>query len=394
MKKAIAPQYRRRIIFLNYSSFVSLGLIGGALGPGLPTLARQMNVGLDAAGGLVSSISVGYLTGGLLAGPLADTLGRRPVYLTALGITAAGLLALLCVPALTLGLLAAFFLGLGQSSIDVSANVVTGDTNREERGAALNRLHFFFGAGALIGPLLVGYSLQLLNGLWPAFGLIATLILFILAGMSLTPLPAQSPTHSQTDSNARTVIGRRAFWLLAAFFFLYVGVEVGVGTWAFAFLREGLGTEVTLASWVASGFFLALTGGRLIGSRLVSQKIADEKLVLVGLGGAISGAALLCTGGAVRVVAPLIVGVLAVGFCFGPVYPTALGLAQRRYPKAAGTVVGLLTAMAGLGGSFLPWLQGWLLARSGLLWGVAATGVGTVALLVVATAVIPQRVEA
>lgn len=387
------PQHHRRIITLNYLSFVSLGLMGGALGPSLPTLAHQMNVGLDAAGGLISSSSVGYLIGGLTIGSLMDAIGRRPVYLAALGIAATSLLALLSAPSLPLGLLVAFCLGLGQSSIDVSAHVVMGDAAREDRGAALNRLHFFFGAGALIGPVLAGYGLTTLDSLWPAFGLMAAFILLIAVGIALTPLPVRSSAHGQANSNARAVVGNRTFWLLAAFFFLYVGVEVGIGTWAFAFLREGLSTEVTLASWAASGFFLALTGGRLVGSRLVGQRIADEKLVLVGLGGAIVGAFLLWMGGLMQTVFLLVVGVCAVGFCFGPVYPTAMGLAQRRFPQAVGTVVGLLTSTAGIGAMFIPWLQGWLLAQGGLSWSAAATAVGTLALLVVATTGVSQPPE-
>lgn len=380
------PQHRRRIITLNYLSFVCLGLISGAWGPSLPTLARQMDIGLDAAGGLISALSVGYLVGGLTAGPSMDAIGRRPVYLAALGMTATSLLAILGAPSLVLGLLLAFFLGLGQGSIDVAAHVVMGDATGEERGAALNRLHFFFGAGALIGPVLAGYGLNTLDSLWPAFGLIAALILLIASGMTLTPLPTRSPVHGSAASNARAVISDLTFWALAAFFFLYVGVEVGAGTWTFAFLREGLGSGITLASWATSGFYLALTAGRLAGSRLAGQRIPDKKLVLLGVGGAVVGAVLLWAGGALAAVPPFVIGVLLVGFCFGPVYPTTMGLAQRRYADAAGTIVGLLTAGASLGAITLPWFQGWLLAHGGLRWGVAATGAGVLALLAVGVA--------
>ena len=82
---------------------------------------------------------------------------------------------------------------------------------------------------------------------------------------------------------------------------------------------------------------------------------------------------------------------LLVGFCFGPVYPTAMGVAQQRYAATIGTAVGLLTVGGSLGATSLPWLQGWLLAHGGLLWSLAAIGAGTAALLAVATAAIPQR---
>jgi fucose permease len=238
------PQRYRRIVALNYLSFLSLGLISGVLGPSLPSLARRMDIGLGMAGGLISGLSVGYLIGGLVAGAVADAFGRRPVYLTALGLTGISLLAILSAPSLAMGLLAAFFLGLGQGSIDVVVH--------------------------------------------------------------------------------------------------YVGVEVGVGTWTFAFLSEKLGSGVTLASWATSGFYLALTAGRLAGSRLVGRRMADEKLVLLGVGGAVAGALLLWAAGVSAAIAPFVVAVLLMGFCFGPVYPTAMGVAQRRYAEAIGTTVGLI----------------------------------------------------
>jgi MFS family permease len=125
----------------------------------------------------------------------------------------------------------------------------------------------------------------------------------------------------------------------------------------------------------------------------VGRRVADEKVVLIGVGGGVVGGLLLTTGGALSAAPLLIAAVLVVGFCFGPIYPTTMGVAQRRYPGAAGTAVGLLTAGAGLGATSLPWLQGRLLARGGLPWGVAATGVGALALLAVAMAAIPQRIK-
>jgi len=387
------PQHRQRIIALNYASFLTLGLGSSAIGPSLPKLAGQTGVGLDAAGGLVSSLSAGYMIAGLTAGPLADVLGRRPVYLVALATQALGLLAIVAIPDLATGLLVAFLLGLGQGSIDISSHVVTGDVVGEERGAALNRLHLFYGAGALIGPALAGYGLDALDSLWAAFAPIAALTLLIALGVAFTPLSVHTPTHKSAASNAKAVIGSRTFWALAVFFFLYVGVEVGVGTWTFAFLSEGLATEVTLASWATSGFYLALTASRLIGSRLAGRRVADEKLVLLSIGGATAGALLLWTAGASAATPMLIIAVLLVGFCFGPVYPTTMGVAQQRHAEAIGTTVGLLTMGAGLGATSVPWLQGWLLTRGGLPWGAAATAIGTLALLAVAIVAIPQRIK-
>jgi fucose permease len=387
------PQTHQRIIVLNYLSFLTLGLSCGAIGPSLPTLARQTDVGLDAAGGLVSIMSVGYLIAGLAAGPLMDTIGRRPIYLAALGIQALSLLAIRGVPSLATGMLAALCLGLGQGSIDIVVHVVMGDATSEDRGASLNRLHFLFGVGALIGPALIGYGLNALGSLWPAFGSIAALTLLIAFGVALTPLPVPSAAHKSVAPHARAVVGSRAFWMLAAFFFLYAGLEIGIGTWTFTFLSEELGTGIALASWTASGFYLALASGRLLGSRLAGHRMTDEKLVLTGVGGAVAGTLLLATGGMASAVPLLVIAVWLVGFCFGPIYPTAMAVAQRRHTEAGGTAVGLLTAGASLGAVSFPWLQGWLLARGGLPWSAAATGAAALALLAVGMTALQRHTE-
>jgi len=385
------PRQHQRIITLNYTSFLTLGLIGSTIGPSLPTLARQMDVGLDAAGGLVSSLSVGYLIAGLTAGPIVDALGRRPVYLASLGIQTFSLLSILFAPSLAMGMLAFFLLGLGQGGIDIAVHVIIGDAAGQKRGAALNRVHIFFGLGGLVGPIVTGYGLKMLGNSWPSFASFSLLTLLILCGVILTPLPTRRQASQSAATNTKSVLARGTFWILALFFVLCVGVEVGIGTWIFAFLSKGLDAQITLASWSASGFYLAITAGRLAGSKFAGRQARDVKLVLIGLGGALGGLLLLWTGGMFSSVWLFIAGVLVVGFCFGPVYPTAMGLTQQRFPSAAGTAIGLITAGASLGAVSIPWLLGWLLTHNGLLWSVAAAGMFTLILLSVGVAAIPQR---
>ncbi|MFZ5915730.1 MAG: MFS transporter [Chloroflexota bacterium] len=374
------PALRTRIVALSYASFVLLGLVGTAVGPSLPTLAHQMGVGLDTAGGLVSSLSMGYLFAGLIAGPLIDALGRRPIFLAALGLQALSLPAVLLAPRMALGMLAMFFLGLGQGSIDIAVHVVVGDTASQNRGAALNRVHFFFGLGGLAGPVLAGQSLSALGSLWPAFVSFLSLNLMLFLGVAMTPLSPGQQARPTTRARPTTLLRSRVFWLAVSFFVLYVGLEVGIGTWTFTFLNKGLHTTVTLASWAASGFYLALTLGRLTAARLVDRRVTGERMVLIGLSGAAAATALLWVGAEMSAITLFFAGVMLVGFCFGPIYPTAMGWVQRRYPDAIGTAVGLITTSASVGAMLMPLFQGWLLTNHGLSWSIGAALVGLVLL--------------
>jgi MFS family permease len=133
---------------------------------------------------------------------------------------------------------------------------------------------------------------------------------------------------------------------------------------------------VTLASWAASGFYLALTLGRLIGARLVDRRVTAERMVLIGLSGAVAATALLWIGAEMAALTLFFACVVLVGLCFGPIYPTTMGLVQRRYPDAIGTAVGLITTGASVGAMFIPWFQGWLLTNQGLTWSIGVTIAG------------------
>ena len=60
-------------------------------------------------------------------------------------------------------------IGLGNGSIDIAANVLIVDLNRDRLAAALNYLHVLFGVGALMGPIIVGFALARLIPYWWVF---------------------------------------------------------------------------------------------------------------------------------------------------------------------------------------------------------------------------------
>ena len=67
----------------------------------------------------------------------------------------AGLAGLAVSPGLAGLLSAGFFLGLANGGIDIGANALIVELNRERTASALNYLHVLFGVGALLGPLIV-----------------------------------------------------------------------------------------------------------------------------------------------------------------------------------------------------------------------------------------------
>ena len=101
--------------------------------------------------------SAGYFVALLVAGALSHRLSAQTILVVAMVLFGAGLLGL----ALAAGLAdacsaAGVLIGIGNGAIDVAANALVVDLNRERLAAALNYLHMLFGVGALMGPLIVG----------------------------------------------------------------------------------------------------------------------------------------------------------------------------------------------------------------------------------------------
>ena len=151
-------------------------------------------------------------------------------------------------------------------------------------------------------------------------------------------------------------------WLLAAMMPLYVGTEIGIGGWISTYTQRTtlIGTET--AALIASVFYLALTGGRLVGAAL-GTKLRAEQLLMVSLAGAmIGGVGLLLGLGNIELT---IGSVVVTGATFGPIYPTVLAVTAARFSSNAGKAAALVMAIGSVGGVIFPWLFGILLVGLG-----------------------------
>jgi fucose permease len=246
--------------------------------------------------------------------------------------------------------------------------------------AALNLLNVFFGLGAFAGPALAGLSLRLWATAMPALWLGAGLLLVQVAFVPLLTVPERA-VHEQTHAARAAVVLRSPLvWAFGALLLVYVGTEIGVGGWTTAYLERTTPIGATAAALVTAGFWLALTGGRVVGA-LLGSRVPATTLLRWSLAGALLGGVLLAlaTGRTI----PTIAAVLILGASFGPVFPTALSMVTARFRHAPGTAASVVVAMGSGGGMLLPWLQGILLVRSGPAASVFLVAAGTLAMLAI-----------
>ncbi len=304
--------------------------------------------------------SVGFVLASLLAGPMVHRLGMRVALVIGAILTALVGFYIATRPPFVAFVLVAIVTGFGAGVAEsgFQAYIVALPNST----ALTNRLHAFFGVGALLGPLLATWILGFASWRTVWFVLAAAQVPFVVAIWATYPrhevvAPEPSVSHEErTRGLLSSALRERTVLLGAALLAVYVGLEISMGNWGFSYLVQARGEHRVLAGYVVSGYWLGLTLGRFLISPFASK-----------IGATAANMAFGCLIG-VTVVAALtwalpaaasIPGFVLLGFFLGPIFPTAMAMVPNVTPaRLVPTAIGVMNAGSVVGGSALPWLAG------------------------------------
>jgi fucose permease len=354
---------RRARIAVALCVFTLIGLLLGAGGVLLPAQIDDYGVDKTTIGAVFVASSLGYLVSAIGSGPLVHRYGLRACLANGAAIALAASAGVAMRPSFGLFIALQGALGFGIGALEAGLNGYLSAFDRAT--SLLNLLHACFGVGALVGPVVA--AAMLARGYrWTAFfGVIAVLIAPLLVGLVALYSRSGNGTSASAPSQPHgyaAAVRHPAVWLGGLFLICYVGVEVSVGNWAFSFLTEDRGTDVVLAGWVVSGYWLGLTAGRLVLGAL-AERVGIDAVALVG---ACIVGAVLCAAAVWLVPVAAIAGLALLGFCFGPMYPTMVSVMPRLVPAGlAATAIGIVVGVSVIGGAAFPWLAGTIAQRLG-----------------------------
>ncbi len=354
-KTAKRPTAKRPTV-VYFTAFTAIGLASAVLGPTLPDLAANTGAALSEIGFLFTARSLGFMGGSLLGARLFDKLpGHR--LMAAAVVAMAFMLALIpVIHWLWLMTAVLFLLGFAENMVDVGGNTLLVWLHGEKVGPYMNGLHFFFGLGAFLSPIIVAQALIHSDGVGWAYWLLALIILpiSVLFGGLPGGTAVSHQTRPSTNQTNRLLIG-----LIMAFFFIYVGLEVGYSGWVFTYAAALELADKADAAYLTAAFWGALTAGRLLAIPLAAR-LRPRTILLADLLGALVSVGVILTWN--RSISVLWLGTISLGFSFASVFPTTLALTERRI-TITGQITGWLFAGASLGGAILPWFFGVLLER-------------------------------
>jgi fucose permease len=161
-----------------------------------------------------------------------------------------------------------------------------------------------------------------------------------------------------------------------AVFFLYTGLEVTVGQWAFTVLTEARGVSAGVAGTWAGAYWGMIGVGR-VAFGVVVPRFGTDRLLRLGLLMSLAGAGLLA---APLPPAAAFLGLMLLGFGLAPVYPGLMTRTpQRLGPALSAHAVGFQVGAAMIGAAAVPGGLG--LVASG--YGLEAVPAGAVVLAAV-----------
>jgi MFS transporter, FHS family, Na+ dependent glucose transporter 1 len=334
-----------------YAAFIALGLVSASLGPTLPGLAKNTSSQLSQISLLFAARSSGYLAGSLFGGRLYDRMTGHPVMSGSL-LLMAGMMG--AAPLLTqLGMLAGaiFVLGMAEGALDVGGNTLLVWVHQEKVGPFMNGLHFFFGVGAFLSPLIIAWAMPENGTIVRAYWTLA--LLQLPAALWLLRLSSPAGHATSADVSSERPNGRLVT-LIVLFFFFYTGAEVAFGGWIYSYAVGLRLSSHAVAAYLTSAFWGALTLGRLLAVPL-AVRFPSRSILLADCLGCLTSLAILLLGS--HSLTATFVGTCGGGLSMASIFPAALSLAQGRM-RITGQVTGWFFVGASAGGMVLPWLIG------------------------------------
>ena len=364
-----------RGLIVALSAFVMLGLIDGGLGVAWPSMREFFDRGVAQLGLLLAFGSVGYLTASAGYGRLHRRWGTGALLGVGSTLLFVGVAGIALGPAWGVVAGSSVLLGLGGGLVDTGMNAhaaLAFDVG------SINLLHACYGVGATLGPVVITLSLVTSDSWRWGYGVIA--ILQVLTAAAVWARRSRwAGSEPDLTGEAPGPGARAPLLFLVVLFFLYTGVEVGAGQWAFTLLSEGRGMSTAAAGvWVAI-YWGGLTVGRfgfgLVGDRLKPSRILNGSM-LVALAGV--GWLWMDPGGLG------VVGLPVAGLGFAAVFPTLVSVTPARLGRGRSTkAMGYQLAAANLGAAGVPWALGIVAESQGVASLAPGLFVAAIALTVV-----------
>jgi MFS transporter, FHS family, glucose/mannose:H+ symporter len=336
-------------------------LVIGLMGPSIPSIITELDLGYSSAGLIFTLLSAGALIGSFISGVVSDYLNRKHLWIILTLMLTAGLAAVGLTSRYLALLAAVFLMSLFGGAIGAVGQGIMLQMFPEKRGKYLSLQTLFAAGGSFTAPLLLAVIFAG-GGNWRAGFFTAAGLVFMLAlGMVFPRIPSHSEKHGPAIRLLK-IFSDHAVLLIGSLIFLSVGIDIGFSYWLSEYFVTTVGTSPVFSSIAVSVYL----GGVMIGRFSLSRYAHSEKSSMVVISGLLISAIFLLL--LLSAQAPwlklLFSGLYGAGV--GPLFPYLMTRGTARYPENSGSVTGVLFAMMSFAGIVFPFVIGVIGTRAGI----------------------------
>ena len=366
--------------FLAFVAYISLGLPDGLLGVAWPSIRGTFSLPLDSLGALFVSTTAGYLSTSFFAGRLTARFRLGALLAASTFFAGVALVGYALAPRWWVVVVFGVALGLGSGGIDAALNIYVAAHYGERM---MQWLHAVYGIGATLGPVIMTLAIGSMGSWRWGYAIVGALQLILAVGFTLTvsrwddkkgPGRAEVleggegaaglggaegesdvPRRHHQDVPMLETLREWRVWLSMFLFFLYMGIEVALGSWAYTLLTESREVSPRMAGFFMASYWGIFTVGRIVAG-FYTRRVGERALVVGRLVFTLMGAALLAVNvpGVLNLVACAIIGLALAPILAAFLSGTSRRVGERHTPNS----IGIQIAAMGVGAATIPSLTG------------------------------------
>ena len=274
----------RKILIYSFAQRMILGIAAGLVGPLIPIIAKDLNIGLDKIGAAISFSLIAVFIIALILNNLIDILGFKKILIAGLICLTCGALGIFLLKTFILFMLFYFLYQLGMGILSITIISIIGSMHFEEKSAKIMQTSIYYTLGSIVAPLLV----SLFTGLkfnWQLIFL-SLVIVQIVLGFFLIFLKIPKIINAKQNIKNLLRIDKKiisnSFFIIIGFMILfYTAVMDTFYTW-FTSYFEALHIGVSKSSLFLAIYAISLCVGLILKNQLI-KKIDEKKILMWGI---------------------------------------------------------------------------------------------------------------
>jgi len=274
----------KKVLIYSLAQRMVLGISTGLVGPLIPIIAKDLNIGLDRIGATISFSILAILITAIVLNNFIDNLGFKKVLIAGLVFLSSGALGIFLSKTFIFFIVFYFLYQLGIGILSITIYSIIGSVLFEEKSRRIMQTSIYYSIGGIIAPLLVSLFVGVkLN--WQLIFL-SLVIIQIMLGIFLISIKIPKIIKPQKNiknlfSIDKKIIFNSFFIIIGFMIFLYSAVMDTFFTW-FTSYFEALNVEVFKSSLFLALYSMSLFIGLIIKNKLI-RKIEEKKILMWGI---------------------------------------------------------------------------------------------------------------